>query len=90
MDMNTLSKMLPIDPQSLERLSKSPDGQMLMALLQQKGGSSLDHATEAGKNGNYAEMTNLISDWQISCKTRSNIKKEAAAWRIWTADLTLY
>ena len=34
MDMNMLSKMLPVDPQSLERLSKSPDGQMLMALLQ--------------------------------------------------------
>ena len=77
MDMNALSKMLPIDPQSLERLSKSPDGQMLMALLQQNSGNALDHATEAGKNGNYAEMTNLIKGVMGSTEGRALLQRLA-------------
>ena len=77
MDMNALSKMLPIDPQSLERLSKSQDGQMLMALLQQSSGGTLDHATEAGKNGNYAEMTNLIKGVMGSAEGRALLQRLA-------------
>lgn len=77
MDMNALSKMLPIDPQSLERLSNSQDGQMLMALLQQNSGNALDKATEAGKNGNYAEMTNLIRSIMGSTEGRALLQRLA-------------
>lgn len=77
MDMNTLSKMLPIDPQSLERLSKSQDGQMLMALLQQNSSNALDHATEAGKNGSYAEMTTLIKGIMGSAEGRALLQRLA-------------
>ena len=77
MDMNMLSKMLPVDPQSLERLSKSPDGKMLMALLQQSSGNALAHATEAGKNGNNAEMTNLIKGVMGSAEGRALLQRLA-------------
>ena len=77
MDVNALSKMLPIDPQSLERLSKSQDGQMLMALLQQNSSNALDRATEAGKNGNYAEMTNLIKSVMGSAEGRALLQRLA-------------
>ena len=77
MDMNMISKMLPVDPQSLERLSKSPDGQMLMALLQKSSGNALDHATEAGKSGNYAEMTALIKGVMGSAEGKALLQRLA-------------
>lgn len=77
MDMNALSKMLRVDPQALERISQSSDGQMLMALLQQNNSTALDHATEAGKNGNYAEMTNLIKSVMGSAEGRALLQRLA-------------
>lgn len=77
MDMNALSKMLRVDPQALERISQSSDGQMLMALLQQNSSTALDHATEAGKNGNYAEMTNLIKSVMGSAEGRALLQRLA-------------
>lgn len=77
MDMNALSKMLQVNPQALERLSQSADGQKLMAILQQGNSSALDHATEAGKNGNYAEMANLIKGIMGSAEGRALLQRLA-------------
>lgn len=77
MDMNALSKMLRVDPQALERLSQSADGQKLMAMLQQSNNNALEHATEAGKNGNYAEMTNLIKGVMGSAEGRALLQRLA-------------
>lgn len=77
MDMNALSKMLHVDPRALERLSQSADGQKLMALLQQNSNNALDHATEAGKNGNYAEMAALIKGVMGSPEGRALLQRLA-------------
>ena len=60
MDLQALSKSMHLDLQALEKLSQSPDGQALMAMLQKSNANALNRATEAGKNGSYAEMTALI------------------------------
>lgn len=77
MDMNALSKMLQVNPQALERLSQSADGQKLMSILQQNNSCALDHATEAGKNGNYAEMANLIKGVMGSAEGRALLQRLA-------------
>ena len=50
---------------------------MLMALLQKSSGNALDHATEAGKNGNFAEMTNLIKGVMGSAEGRALLQRLA-------------
>ena len=43
-----------------QRLANTPDGQRLMALLQQSGNAQLQKVMEAANAGNYREAGNLL------------------------------
>ncbi len=77
MDLQALSKSMHLDPQALEKLSQSPDGQALMAMLQKQNANALNHATEAGKNGSYAEMTALIKNVMGTAEGRALLQRLA-------------
>lgn len=77
MDLNTLSKSMNLNPQALEKLSQSQDGQALMAMLQNNNANALNHATEAGKNGSYAEMTALIKNVMGTAEGRALLQRLA-------------
>ncbi len=77
MDLQAFSKSMHLDPQALEKLSQSPEGQALMAMLQKNNGNALNHATEAGKNGSYAEMTALIKNVMGTAEGRALLQRLA-------------
>ncbi|MBR5572485.1 MAG: hypothetical protein IKV99_07590 [Oscillospiraceae bacterium] len=77
MDLQALSKSMNLTPQALEKLSQSPDGQALMAILQKNNANAFHHATEAGKNGNYAEMTALIKNVMGTAEGRALLQRLA-------------
>lgn len=77
MDLNALSKAFHIDPQAIENLSQSADGQALMAKLQQDGGNTLNSAMQAGQNGSYAEMTALIKNVMGTAEGRALLQRLA-------------
>lgn len=78
MDLQSLSKSMHLDPQALEKLSQSPDGQALMALLQKENTNALHHATEAGRSGNYSEMAHLIKGVMASTEGRALLQRLAS------------
>ncbi len=43
------------------RLAKSPAGQQLLAMLQQKDNAKLDQATQLAKTGNYTQAAQTLS-----------------------------
>lgn len=59
MDQQQILEHLQRNPQIIEKLAGSHDGQLLMARLQQNG-QALDQAKKKGQQGDLAEMTNLI------------------------------
>ena len=61
MDLNQVAAQLHTDPGTVERLAQSPDGQALMALMQQQNGTQLQRAMEQGEGGSAAEMAVLVS-----------------------------
>ena len=75
MDLQALSKSMHLYSAALEKLSKSPDGQALMAMLQKHNANALQHATEAGKNGNYTEMTALIKTVMATSEGRALLQR---------------
>lgn len=77
MDLQALSKSMNLSPQALEKLSQSSDGQALMSMLQKNNANALNHATESGKNGNYAEMTALIKNVMGTAEGRALLQRLA-------------
>ena len=77
MDLQALSKSMHLDPSTLEKLSQSHDGQALMAMLQKHNANAFHHATEAGKNGSYAEMTALIKNVMGTAEGRALLQRLA-------------
>ena len=59
MDQKQIVEYLKHNPQMIEALAGSTDGQLLMARLQ-KNGQALDQAKEKGQQGDLAAMANLI------------------------------
>ena len=59
MDQKQLAEYLRRNPQILENLAQSQDGQLLMARLQNNG-QALEQATEKGQQGDLIAMTKLI------------------------------
>lgn len=59
MDQKQMAEYLKRNPQMIEALAGSHDGQLLMARLQQNG-QALDQAKEKGQQGDFAAMANLI------------------------------
>lgn len=81
MDMKQLARQLRENPQALERLAQSQDGQALMAMLQKDGGAALQQATEAGNQGDYRQMTALLQHIMAGKEGRALLQRMAQQLR---------
>ena len=59
MDIQQLLKQVKNDPQMVQRIMQSPDGQKQM-LTQSDGGSSLDQAASSANSGSTAQMVAML------------------------------
>ena len=57
------------------RIAKSPAGQQLMALLQQKDSAALSQATAQAKAGNYSQVGQTLSSLLSSPEAQKLIKE---------------
>ena len=61
MDMQQVLQQVKNDPQTVQRVMQSPDGQKLMQLLTSAdGGSTLSQAATAASSGNTAQMVAML------------------------------
>ena len=61
MDMQQVLQQVKNDPQMVQRVMHSPDGQKLMRLLTSAdGGSTLSQAATAASSGNAAQMVAML------------------------------
>ena len=59
MDQRQIMEQLQRNPEILQELAQSRDGQMLMSRLQQNG-QALDQAAKKGQQGDLLAMTKLL------------------------------
>ena len=64
--------------QEAKRLAQTPEGQQLMAMLQQKDNGQLQKAMEAASAGNYQQAGSLLQTLLSSPEARQLIKKMGA------------
>lgn len=61
MDMQQLMQQVKNDPQMVQRVMQSPDGQKLMQMLTSPdNGAGLDHAAARAGSGNTAQMVAML------------------------------
>lgn len=61
MDIQQLLKQMKNDPQMVQRIMQSPDGQKLMQMLTgSDGGASLEHAASSASSGSTAQMVAML------------------------------
>ncbi len=57
---NAANNSLPFSKEDLKRVLTSPEGQRLLAILRQSGGSALDQAAASVRSGDYAAAQTLL------------------------------
>ena len=63
MEQKEMIERLKNNPQAVQSLLNSPDGQALMRMLQgHDGGQSLDRAADSAAQGNTAQMTQMLKN----------------------------
>lgn len=77
MDLRAFSKQAHLDAQTIEALSKSADGQALMAMLQKKDPGALERASKAGEKGDYTEMTTMLKSIMNNSEGRALLQRLA-------------
>lgn len=75
MDLKQAAQQLHADPDTMQRMAQSADGQALMALLQQQNGPTLEKAMAQGAGSSAAEMTNLLRTVLDSGEGRSLLQR---------------
>ena len=75
MDLNQVAAQLRTDPDTMQRMAESPDGQALMALMQQQNGSQLQKAMEQGEGASAAEMAALLKTVLSSGEGRALLQR---------------
>ena len=61
MDIRQVLQQVKNDPQMVQRIMSSPDGQKLMQMLTgSDGGNSLNQATSAANGGNTAQLVGML------------------------------
>lgn len=75
MDMKQMAAQLHTDPDTMERMAQSPDGQALMALMQQQNGAQLQRAMEQGEGTSTAEMASLLKTVLSSGEGRALLQR---------------
>lgn len=74
MDFKQAAAQLHTDPDTIQQMAQSPDGQALMALLQQQNGAALQKAMAQGE-GSTAEMTGLLKTLLSSGEGRTLLQR---------------
>ena len=74
MDWKQAAAQLRTDPDTMQRMAESPDGQALMALMQQNG-SQLQKAMEQGEGASAAEMAALLKTVLSSGEGRALLQR---------------
>ena len=75
MDLKQAAAQLHTDPDTVQRLAQSPDGQALMALMQQQNGAQLEKAMAQGEGSNAAEMAALLKTVLSSGEGRALLQR---------------
>ena len=75
MDFKQMAAQLHTDPDTVQRMAQSPDGQALMALMQQQNGAQLQRAMEQGESGSAAEMAALLKTVLSSGEGRALLQR---------------
>ena len=75
MDFKQMATQLHTDPDTVQRMAQSPDGQALMALMQQQNSSQLQRAMEQGESASTAEMASLLKTVLSSGEGRSLLQR---------------
>ena len=75
MDMKQMAAQRHTDPDTMERMAQSPDGQALMALMQQQNGTQLQRAMEQGEGASTAEMASLLKTVLSSGEGRALLQR---------------
>ena len=72
MDWKQAAAQLRTDPDTMQRMAESPDGQALMALMQQQNGSPLQ---KQGEGASAAEMAALLKTVLSSGEGRALLQR---------------
>lgn len=75
MDLKQAAAQLHTDPDAVQRLAQSPDGQALMALMQQQNGAQLEKAMAQGEGSSAAEMAALLKTVLSSGEGRALLQR---------------
>lgn len=75
MDLKQAAAQLHTDPDTVQRLAQSPDGQALMALMQQQNGAQLEKAMAQGEGSSAAEMAALLKTVLSSGEGRALLQR---------------
>ena len=75
LDWKQAAAQLRTDPDTMQRMAESPDGQALMALMQQQNGSQLQKAMEQGEGASAAEMAALLKTVLSSGEGRTLLQR---------------
>ena len=75
MDLKQAAAQLHADPDAMQRMAQSPDGQALMALMQQQNGAQLQKAMEQGEGNSTAEMAALLKTVLSSSEGRTLLQR---------------
>ena len=75
MDLKQAAAQLHTDPDTMQRMAQSPDGQALMALMQQQNGTQLQKAMEQGEGNSAAEMAALLKTVLSSSEGRALLQR---------------
>ena len=75
MDLKQAAAQLHTDPDTVQRLAQSPDGQALMALMQQQNGAQLERAMAQGEGSSTAEMAALLKTVLSSGEGRALLQR---------------
>lgn len=64
MDQNIMEQLRALreNQAAVKQLMSSPDGQKLLAMLTEDGGTKLKQATESAENGNTADVVHMIAE----------------------------
>ena len=75
MHLNQVAAQLPSAPDAVQRMAKSPDGQALMALIQQQNGAQLQKVMAQGEGGSAADMAGLLKTVLSSSEGRELLQR---------------
>ena len=75
MDFKQMAAQLHTDSDTVQRMAQSPDGQALMALMQQQNGAQLQRAMEQGESASAAEMASLLKTVLSSGEGRALLQR---------------